>query len=110
MDRFEEGAHKNELSTVITTGAIYAIFLVFGNSWSEFLKVAITTMAPTHDNIVLASLIYASSATFISLFSLFIVVTLNKCMTNQTKRLKSKSIQLKSYLSGRSRRDVANSK
>ena len=112
MDGFRQAAADSDLSTVFTTGAVYGIFLVFGNSWSEFLKIAIISISPTHDNEVLAALIYALSATFITILSLFGIVKLHKCMSEHVNstNIRSQTKRLKTYLSKRSRTDIANAK
>ena len=112
MDSFQEAAANSDLNTVFTTGAVYGIFLVFGNSWSEFLKIAIISISPKHDNEVFAALIYALSATFITILSLFSIVRLHKCMQKHvsTTNIMSQTKKLKIYLAKRSRTDIANAK
>lgn len=112
MDRFRQAATDSDLSTVFTTGAVYGIFLVFGNSWSEFLRVAILSISPTHDNEILAAFIYALSATFITIISLFAIVKVHKCMNEHVNptNIRSQTKKIKLYLAKRSRTDIANAK
>lgn len=111
MDVFQQAADDNDLSMIITTGAVYGIFLVFGNSWSEFLRISILTLAPSHDDEIFAALIYALSATFICITSLIFVVHVNKCMRRNVngRNLRRISTRVRT-LSMRSRKDIANGK
>lgn len=109
MDTLHDAAEDTDLGMIITTGAVYGIFLVFGNSWSEFLKVAIIAVAPSHNNEIVGAFIYALSASLISVLSLLAVVKTNKCMKKHvnTSNIRTQSRKLKMYLSKRSRTDVA---
>jgi cadmium resistance protein CadD (predicted permease) len=103
MDALQKAAQENDLSTIITTGAVYGIFLVFGEAWSEFLKIAIISMAPTHDDQVFASFIHAISASGLCILVLVFIVKIHSCMKNsrplsQIKHtvIKRRSLSLKS--------------
>ena len=80
MDRLTEAADQNQLSSTITIGAVYGIFLVFGQSWADFLKAAILAVSPQHTNEVLGLLLYAIAATVVCVFALFVVVKTNRCV------------------------------
>ena len=104
MDSLQDAANNNEVMKAITIGGIYGIFLVFGQSWAEFLKIAILSIAPSHDDEVVASLLYALSASFICLLLLFGIVKFNSCMNTSTKQLQEFTKQVRK----KSRADISN--
>lgn len=110
MDTFRKAAVDSDLSMVITTGAVYGVFLVFSDSWSEFLKVAIMSVSPSHDDEIVGALIYALSASFICIMTLFIIVKTNGCMDTTKKNIRCQTNKMQLYLAKRSRKDIAQSR
>ena len=110
MDTLRQAASDSDLGMMITTGAIYGIFLVFGEAWSEFLKIAVLSISPSHENEVLAGLIYALSASAISVFFLVIVVKTHKITRQVTStNLSNQTRRIRTYFN-KSRADIANGK
>ena len=74
MEDFRDSARKNNIVSTLVIGGTFGIFLTFGHAWSDFLKEAIISLVPNHENELMQSFIYALSATFFCLFILFILV------------------------------------
>ena len=96
MDRLHNAATNNDISTIIMTGAVYGIFLVFGESWSEFLRISILSMSPSHENDVLAAFIYALSASVFCLIVLMLVVKGNSWWKRKAVNFKKFRLRLRS--------------
>tara|TARA_B100000482_G_C12572757_1_gene284653 strand:- start:438 stop:851 length:414 start_codon:yes stop_codon:yes gene_type:complete len=74
MEDFRESARKSNIVSTLVIGGTFGIFLTFGNAWSDFLKEAIVSFMPNHDNEVVQSLIYALSSSFFCVLILFLLI------------------------------------
>ena len=74
MEDFRDSARKSNVVSTVVVGGTFGIFLTFGHAWSDFLKEAIVSLVPNHENEIMQSLIYALSASFFCIFLLFILI------------------------------------
>jgi hypothetical protein len=90
MDEFREAADKDDVSQAVLIGAIYGIFLVFGQAWSDLLKSIAAEITPEHDNELLQNLIHVVFTTLLCVSSLVGVMKCYKLMRYTKKRLLSR--------------------
>lgn len=95
MDEFTDAARKNELKRTIVTGAIFGIFLTFGNAWADFLRECVLQFTPEHEDALIGSLIYAFSASVLCIFVMFCIIRCDRsCETVYVKTKDMKPSEL----------------
>jgi hypothetical protein len=108
MDTLRNAALDSDLGMIITTGAVYGIFLVLGDSWSELLRMSILHISPSHGHEILSAFIHAAAASCFSVGLLLFIVKSQTFMKHHGPNVTHQSKKLRLYLSKkRSRSDVA---
>jgi hypothetical protein len=96
MDELKTSARQMRIWSAFLTGCTYGIFLTIGTAWSEFVKEVITTILPENEDTLTQSLIYALSASFVSIVILVALVRCDACVDrvkSSTKTLHLKHIR-----------------
>lgn len=90
MDDFRDAAYNDDISQAVLIGAIYGVFIVFGQSWSEFLRSVSAVITPNHEDELMQNFIHALFTSFLSIATLFGLVKCYKCIGSMKKHITNK--------------------
>ena len=80
MDDLQKSARQLRIWSAFLTGCTYGIFLTIGTAWSELVKNVIITLIPNNEDELMQSLVYAASASLVSILILILLVRCDACV------------------------------